>query len=68
MPAAPAPSRLPLLLPGLGLSLGVTLLAMALQEAEHALLGGRWIESLVLAILIGVAVRSAIPLGPAFLP
>ena len=52
------------LLPGLLLSIAVALSAFALEYAEFALAGGRWIESLVLAILLGTAVRSAFPLSP----
>lgn len=47
------------LLPGLLLCLGVTAAAMALAALEEAAFGRAWLESLVLAILIGAAVRSA---------
>ena len=50
--------------PGLALSIGVTLLAMGAEQAEFFLLGGRWIESLVLAIMIGTAIRTLLPLSP----
>ncbi len=46
------------LLPGVLLCIGVTLLAALLQIAEQRLVGQAYIEALVLAILIGVAVRS----------
>ncbi len=47
-----------LLLPGLTLCVAVTLVAVALQELEQRGLGRAWLESLVLAILLGTAVRS----------
>jgi uncharacterized integral membrane protein (TIGR00698 family) len=47
------------LLPGLLLCLGVTLAAVTLERAEAALLGRVWLEALVLAILLGAAVRTA---------
>ena len=46
------------LLPGIGLCLAVTGAAYALEASEHALVGKAWLEALVLAILIGTAVRS----------
>lgn len=45
-------------LPGIALCLAVTASAFALESAEQAVLGKAWLESLVLAILIGTAVRS----------
>lgn len=68
MPATATPSRPLHLLPGLALSLGVTLLAVAAEQVEHALLGGGWLESLVLAIIIGAGIRSTIRLSPRLLP
>ncbi len=47
------------LLPGIGLCVGVTLLAYGLQAAEVRVVGRPWLEALVFAILIGVAVRTA---------
>lgn len=47
------------LIPGLLLCIGVTLAAMALAWAEAALFGHAWLEALVLAILLGAAVRTA---------
>jgi len=44
--------------PGLLLCLAVTLAAWGLQFAEARLFGHVWLESLVLAILLGTAVRS----------
>lgn len=46
------------LLPGVMATLAVTAAAMLAETLELHLLHGRWIESLVLAILIGMAVRS----------
>ncbi|MGI2030880.1 YeiH family protein [Rhizobium panacihumi] len=46
------------LLPGVLATLVVTATAMLLEVAEIHFLGGRWIESLVLAILVGMTVRS----------
>ncbi|RDE04456.1 YeiH family protein [Sphingomonas aracearum] len=46
------------LLPGIGLCLAVTGAAYALEAGERALAGKAWLEALVLAILIGTAVRS----------
>jgi uncharacterized integral membrane protein (TIGR00698 family) len=45
-------------LPGIGLCLAVTGVAYALEAGERALAGKAWLEALVLAILIGTAVRS----------
>ena len=45
-------------LPGIGLCLAVTGVAYALEAGERALTGKAWLEALVLAILIGTAVRS----------
>lgn len=59
----PAHSLTPLV-PGILATLAVTVAAIALEAAEHWLLQGRWIESLVLAILIGMAVRSSFSLSP----
>lgn len=46
-------------LPGLLLCIGVTLAAEMLERAEARLAGGTWLEALVLAILVGTAVRTA---------
>lgn len=46
------------LLPGIGLCLAVTGAAYALEAGERAVAGKAWLEALVLAILIGTAVRS----------
>ena len=45
-------------LPGLALCGAVTAAAYALEAGESALFGRAWLESLVLAILVGTAVRS----------
>lgn len=47
------------ILPGLALCLGVTLLAYGADHLEAMLLGRDWLESLVLAILIGTLIRTA---------
>ncbi len=46
-------------LPGVGLCILVTLTADLLQGLEHRLFGRAWLESLVLAILVGAVVRTA---------
>ena len=46
-------------LPGLALSGAVALAALALEMVERRLAGRAWLESLVLAIVIGAAVRTA---------
>lgn len=55
-------------LPGLALCIAVGLLACAGERLEVGLFGGRWIESLVLAIGIGMAVCTIRPLAPLFRP
>ncbi len=45
--------------PGLLLCIGVTLAAMGLERIETRLAGAAWLEALVLAILVGTAVRTA---------
>ena len=57
-------ARLTDLLPGLLLCAGVTAAAVALQAAEERLLGRAWLEALVLAILVGTALRTAWTPGP----
>jgi uncharacterized integral membrane protein (TIGR00698 family) len=46
------------LAPGVALCIAVTLAAFGLQLVEERLFGRAWLEALVLAILIGTAVRS----------
>jgi len=60
-PAASVPltARLPAILPGLTLCIAVTGAAMGLEHLEIRLFGNAWLESLVLAILVGTAVRTA---------
>ncbi|SDD45348.1 YeiH family protein [Belnapia rosea] len=53
--AAANPARL---LPGLSLCLAVTLAALALEQVEAALFGHAWLEGLVIAILLGTALRT----------
>ncbi|MEW6630625.1 MAG: putative sulfate exporter family transporter [Pseudomonadota bacterium] len=54
-PSVPALARL---LPGIGLCILVTALAYLLQAIEIDLVGRPWVEALVFAILLGVAIRS----------
>ncbi len=54
----PQSSKYAGLLPGIGLCLAGTGAAYALEAGERALAGKAWLEALVLAILIGTAVRS----------
>jgi uncharacterized integral membrane protein (TIGR00698 family) len=51
--------HLKILLPGLLLCSLVTILATILQHVERQLLGQAWLEALVLAILLGLALRTA---------
>lgn len=46
-------------LPGLGLCVVVALAAFAVEGVEEHLFGRAWLEALVLAILIGTAIRTA---------
>ena len=54
--------------PGVGLCIGVTLLAVALQFVEVRLVGQPFLEALVLAILLGVAIRTVWAPGPLWSP
>ena len=56
--ARSAQPRLSRLLPGIGLCILVTAVAYLLQALEVRLVGRPWLEALVFAILLGVAVRS----------
>lgn len=47
------------IVPGLALCIGVTGAAFALASIEQRLFGSVWLEALVLAILIGTAIRTA---------
>ncbi len=64
------PYRLPgnTVMPGLALCLAVTGGAFVLQRIEEAMFGRAWLEALVLAILIGTAVRTAWTPGPRWFP
>ena len=55
-------------LPGLLLCIGVTIVASLLQQIETRLTGGAYLEALVLAILIGVALRTVWAPGARWLP
>jgi len=55
-------------LPGIALCAGVSLAAAGLQTVEEAAFGRAWLEALVLAILLGAAIRTAWTPGPAFRP
>ena len=58
--ALPMPAhRRPALLPGLALCLAVAAGAVVLQTLELRLFGRAWLEALVLAILLGTAIRTA---------
>ena len=61
-------SQLTKVLPGLLLCAAITAAAYVLQWGEVALAGEAYIEALVLAILLGVAVRTAWIPGPRFTP
>jgi uncharacterized integral membrane protein (TIGR00698 family) len=50
---------MPRVIPGLTLSVVIALLASGAGRIEHSLAGRAWIEPLVLAILLGAAVRTA---------
>nr|WP_246352441.1 putative sulfate exporter family transporter [Sphingomonas xinjiangensis] len=55
-------------MPGVALCLAVTGAAFVLQRLEEALFGRAWLEALVLALLIGTAVRSVWTPGPRWFP
>nr|WP_314071814.1 putative sulfate exporter family transporter [uncultured Roseococcus sp.] len=56
------------LLPGLLLCLAITAAAMGLEHLEAALFGRSWLEALVLAILLGTALRTAWTPGETWRP
>jgi uncharacterized integral membrane protein (TIGR00698 family) len=56
------------LLPGIALCVAITVGATALQTAEVGLVGQPYLEALVLAILLGVAIRTAWLPGPRWRP
>ncbi|BCP55293.1 UPF0324 membrane protein [Kaistia sp. 32K] len=61
-------SHLHSLAPGLALTAAVAVAALGLQSLEAAWLGRAWLDGVVLAILIGVAVRSCWKPGKGFRP
>jgi uncharacterized integral membrane protein (TIGR00698 family) len=61
-------TRLPRYLPGIALCAAVSLAALGLEIEEQTVFGRAWLEPLVLAILIGAAIRTAWTPGPAFRP
>jgi len=62
------PARLHPLAPGLALTAAVAVAALLVEHAEAAFFGRAWLDGVVLAILIGVAVRSVWRPGESFLP
>ena len=56
------------ILPGLLLCLAVTAIAIGLERLEAAAFGASWLEALVLAILVGTAIRTAWTPGPLWRP
>ncbi|MDB5377627.1 MAG: putative sulfate exporter family transporter [Rubritepida sp.] len=59
LPKSAAAGRVLQLAPGVLLCIGVSLAAVALAQGEEAIFGRAWLEALVLAILIGAAMRTA---------
>lgn len=68
IPGHPLLDYLQRLLPGILLCTAITFAAMLLEAAETYLVGHTYLEALVLAILIGIAIRAAWPPGPRFDP
>jgi uncharacterized integral membrane protein (TIGR00698 family) len=64
----PGAARLAGLLPGVALCVAVTAAAVGLQHVEARLFGRAWLEALVLAILLGAAVRTAWRPGARWIP
>jgi uncharacterized integral membrane protein (TIGR00698 family) len=58
------PGRLAALLPGVLLCVAVTLVSLGAQGAEERALGHPYLEALVVAILLGMALRTAWEPGP----
>jgi uncharacterized integral membrane protein (TIGR00698 family) len=56
------------LFPGVALCVAITLAARAIEAVETALAGQPYLEALVVAILLGVAVRAAWTPGPRWTP
>lgn len=61
-------ARISSVLPGLALCAAVAATALILQRLQERLFGQVWIEGLVMAILIGAALRSTWGPGPKFIP
>ena len=59
-------ARVAALLPGIALASAVTLVSIVLQMGEERAIGHPYVEALVIAILIGMAVRTAWTPGPAW--
>ncbi|SCW48691.1 conserved hypothetical integral membrane protein [Rhizobium mongolense subsp. loessense] len=59
---------LPSALPGLILCAAVALAAHFVEQLQMMIFGSHWIESLVFAILVGIAVRSSVRLPQSFIP
>lgn len=68
MTAPSLATRAASVIPGLLVCVGITAVAVMLQEIEVALAGHLYLEDLVLAILVGTAVRTAWTPGPNFKP
>ncbi|MBY0251041.1 MAG: putative sulfate exporter family transporter, partial [Methylobacterium organophilum] len=56
------------ILPGLGLCVAVTAAAVGFEAVETHLFGRAWLEALVLAILLGSAIRTAWTPSQRFFP
>lgn len=54
--------------PGIGLCIAVTLVAIAIEKIEVGLTGYPYLEALVIAILVGVAIRAAWTPAPMWQP
>jgi uncharacterized integral membrane protein (TIGR00698 family) len=67
-PGHPLLDYLQRLLPGILLCIAITFATMLLEAAETYLVGHTYLEALVVAILIGIAIRAAWQLGPRFNP
>ena len=65
-PATPSTllTRIAARLPGIALCAAVTALAMAVQAVQERTLGHPYLEAIVIAILLGMAIRSAWTPGP----
>jgi len=66
--ASHSPSHTRAVLPGLVLAVAVSLAAHLAAQSETVLLGRPWVDTIVLAILIGMAVRSGPTLGARWQP